>query len=404
MKKAFFVFTLFLSELFLTICSFLGFEYAGNESSSMFTIVILLAGALSFIILLYDTNKELRTSFFPIFVVLLPILLLINTVMEDTGSTNESSTLWGYFKIAIGYILPICVTAIYIAKDGLRFYSKEIHVAMLLITIATFLSIRNSVADISLGFGGASYQTLAYYAALAFCLNLCYILYNDDLDKFKIFNAKWYYYFSYLLLVIQIAACLISGGRGGFVYLAVCSTFMLLRTGKMSKLFSVLAFGITLLIVVNALGPNSRVLDIISSQSERTFSYITKSGIDMTETSERDLVYDHAVNYIKDNLFMGGGVFGYRIEFGGYPHNFFLEVLMQGGILFLLCWIYILFLVSKKMHVLMKNQQDFLLLPIALYPATMLLFSGTYLWTPVFWFVIVYCFTRTELLKKRFTK
>lgn len=48
----------------------------------------------------------------------------------------------------------------------------------------------------------------------------------------------------------------------------------------------------------------------------------------------------------------------------------------------------------------MKNQQDFLLLPIALYPATMLLFSGTYLWTPVFWFVIVYCFTRTELLKK----
>lgn len=398
MKNSIFVFSLFLSELFMTFYAIMGMEYVGSETTPAFTVTIMVIGAITLFFLVKETNSVIRTRFFNIFVVVLPLLLFFNSVIEAAGNNYMADIIYTYTKVSLGYIVPISITAIYMAKDGLTKYSKQIHLAMLLITLATLMSIRNSVADISLGFGGANYQTLSYYAALAFCLNLCYILFKEDLEIYSFLQNKYFYYFSYIFLVAQLAGCLISGGRGGFVFLAVCSIYMLLRTGKLSKFFSVAIFVLLLGIIVSSLGSDNRLLNIINVQMERTFSYVSKSGIDMSQTSDRDVVYAQAQDYIGNHLLTGGGLFTSRIEFGGYPHNFFLEVLMQGGILFCVFWIIVLLFALKRMHFLVIKKHDYLLLPIVMYPVIMLLFSGTYQWTPLFWFFLVYSFTRANLL------
>lgn len=399
MRNFVFVFSLLLAELFATVYAIAGIDYEGGESSPAYTIAILATAILTIFYLFKDRRACERNKYVLLFVIFIPFLIYISSIVDSLGNPAASSVISSYLKIALGYIVPICISSIYVAKDGLSNYSRYIHVAMLLITIAVLISILNSLSGKGLGYGSANYQTLSYYSALAFNLNLCFILYKEKLAVFSFFDDKKYTILSYILLLIQMSGCLISGGRGGFVYLALCSVYMIINTKKFGKFASVGLFALLVAVVVSNMSEDNKLLNIISSSSERTFSYISKSGIDMSQTSERDVVYESAVNYINDHAPIGGGLFMSRYEFGGYPHNFFLEILMQGGYLYFVIWVSILFAVIRKLLYLVKLHNDFLLMPIVLYPFTMLLFTGTYLWTPLFWFSIVYCFVRTDLIK-----
>lgn len=399
MKNSIIVLSLFLSELFLTFYAITGIEYGGGESSPIFTVSIIAIGFIILLFLLKDTNRRQRTSYFYFFAIIIPLVLIVDALLESASGNNGSRIMY-FLKITLGYIIPISITAIYISKDGLTKYSKYIHLAMLLITFATALSVRNTVGGMDVGFGGANYQTLSYYSALAFCLNLCFILNREQLPVFSPFNNRFFHFLSYVLLVIQLVGCLMSGGRGGFVFLAVCSLYMLLIRKKVSKLLSLALFSSVIVIIISSIGSSNMLFSITESQMERTFSYITKSGIDFSQTSNRDEIYDLARQYIDLHLYNGGGLFNSRIDFGGHPHNFFLEVLMQGGIFYCLLWVAVLIVAFIKMHYLVFKEHDYLMAPIVMYPTIMLLFSGTYLWTPLFWFFIAYTYTRTNIVKK----
>lgn len=399
MKNFFFVFSLFLSELFMTFYAIVGAEYEGGETTPFFTLLLFFVGFVTLFFLIKDSASFYKSSFFYFSLFGIPIILFAINLIEGVGMYGRN--VFSFFKITIGYVIPMIITGIYVSKEGLLKYSRNIHLVMLLITIAILPSIRNAIGGLGVGIGGANYQTLSYYSALAFCLNLCFILYKRDLAVFKIFDNHVFHYVSYFLLLIQLAGCLISGGRGGFVYLAICSIYMLFKTGKLSKLFSVIAFSLVLFIVIYSLGSDSKVIETINIQMERTFSYVNSSGIDMSETSNRDIIYQDAQKYIEDHLLIGGGLFRSRVDFGGYPHNFFLEILMQGGWGYFSIWIILFVIVFKRIHFLITKKRDFLLLPISMYPGIMLLFTGTYLWTPLFWFIIVYSIYRCELLCKK---
>lgn len=401
MRNLVFVFSLLLAELFATFYAIVGIDYEGGESSPAYTIAIFVTAILTFFYLHNDRRIFERSKYVWIYVICIPLIIYIASVIDTFSVPSASNAISSNLKIALGYIVPICISSIYIAKDGLSHYSKYLHISMLLITIAVFISIFNALSGKSLGYGSANYQTLSYYSALAFNLNLCFILFREKLETFSFFNKKVCVSISYCLLLIQLAGCLISGGRGGFVYLALCSVYMLIRAKKLRGFVTIGLVALMVGVIIASKDEENRLLDIISSQSERTFSYVSRSGIDMSETSERDVVYASALNYIKCHAPIGGGLFLSRYEFGGYPHNFFLEVLMQGGYFYLVFWLMVLLVAVRKILYLVNKLDDCLLLPIVMYPFTMLLFSGTYLWTPLFWFAIVYCFVRTDLFKLR---
>lgn len=123
---------------------------------------------------------------------------------------------------------------------------------------------------------------------------------------------------------------------------------------------------------------------------DRAFSYISSSGIDMAQTSNRDIVFELAQKNIEANLYTGYGIF-HTIGAFGYPHNIFLEILEGGGIFYFAFWIIILIISIKRAYFIIKIERNLLfLVPLFIYPSVNLLFSGSYLMTGMFWFVLVF--------------
>ena len=198
----------------------------------------------------------------------------------------------------------------------------------------------------------------------------------------------------FVLLLVQVAGVLISGGRGGFILVVNASLLLLWLKMKDKKdsLLLVLLIIIFFLISSLVLLPKIMKNDLFINSSNRVFSYITSNGIDMTETSERDQVYHEAIELIKERPLTGFGFFGYY-DYTFFPHNFFLETLLNWGIFFLLFVLYMALLFLHKLSMIIKHEPSNLFaLAIFIYPFTNLMFSGTYMSTPLFWFGISYVF------------
>ena len=106
--------------------------------------------------------------------------------------------------------------------------------------------------------------------------------------------------------------------------------------------------------------------------------------------SNRDIVFELAQKNIEANLYTGYGIF-HTIGAFGYPHNIFLEILEGGGIFYFAFWIIILIISIKRAYFIIKIERNLLfLVPLFIYPSVNLLFSGSYLMTGMFWFVLVF--------------
>ena len=243
---------------------------------------------------------------------------------------------------------------------------------------------------------GIGVQSLSYYCAFAFSLNLYFLLFGDEIkDRFKFTQSIIYKVICILLLVIQMLVTLSSGGRGGFILAlvsAIVLVFMRFAHKGHSKFqtSAALVMIITIvLVVINYLPEN--IINAVDTGSERTFSYISGSGIDMTETSNRDDVYGIAMADIRNSPVFGYGLLmkGTSAE-GSHPHNIFLEVMLQGGTLYLMLFIALMISLFKRLRRLLRNGHKTFIIPVALYPIVMLCFSGSYITSGLFFFVITY--------------
>ena len=201
-----------------------------------------------------------------------------------------------------------------------------------------------------------------------------------------------------LLLVVQVVVSLSSGGRGGFVLIAASAVILLFlrmrkggSSGGMKFLFTMLLLVAVAFLAVQFMPENIR--NAVNIGSQRTFSYLTKNGIDMSETSNRDDVYGAALQAIGDSPVIGYGLLmkGTYIE-GSWPHNIFLEVMLQGGIIYMMFFLIVAFSWLTKLRLMINRGHGSYIIPVALYPFVMLLFSGSYISTGLFWFSLAYVF------------
>lgn len=299
------------------------------------------------------------------------------------------------------YSIPCALIGVLIAKYNVGDYlAKWLEPLMLFLTI---VGIRSMSWILLLSFSGTGdvgigAQSLSYHCGFAFALNLYFLLFGNELNyRFKYAKTLFYKYISMALLVVQVVVSISSGGRGGFVLVAVSSIILIMmrlleRDGSFAKfLITLLLITVTAILAIQVMPDN--IQDALEAGSERTFSYISKSGIDMTETSSRDYVYGEAIKDIRKNPILGYGLLmkGSYIE-GSWPHNIILEVLLQGGIIYLLVFLFILYHFLLRFRLLVKDARSRFIVPIALYPAVMLCFSGSYITTGLFWFVVSYVF------------
>jgi O-antigen ligase len=392
-----FVITLIYSLLFFSILAILEKEYTGESGDLSFIIFNILFVALSFIFVfgerLFIKTEPLRRI--NLLFYLLPLITCIIYLIESP--THENA--YRYFTVYIGFSFPSIYIGTYVATNkALKSMAKWWDLVLIIICLALILTFPKIVfsREVMLG-GGLEYQGISYLAAFAYSLSLFSILFGDSYPRFRLCKSKIFIAVTYLLMLFQIICVFVTGGRGGFVLVFMASLMLLyLKFKKSIKYAKVILVAITIvlsLILFSNILPQE-VDALMQRGTGRIFSYITFEGIDFSETSGRDIYYAKAIKLIEERPMLGYGIFKYVDTSDDYPHNIFLEILLQGGILYLLLWIILLVILLLKFKRILKvDDINLLLIPIALYPFTELLFSGSYLMTPLFWFIIAYVFS-----------
>lgn len=395
-------------NFFYVMASILGFEYTGIENSSSYLVYVVLVLAANFALFSKSSiigRGRISSKDFFILLIMSVVFLSYITPSLFTGRINAiATTFFGYF---LAFSLPAIFAAVYSSKLRTLFdMTKLLEVLMLLMTLSIIIKviIPYFQGQRLLTFAGAVYhQTGSYLAAFAFGLNLYFLFEGQYHERFKFFKSLLYRYFCYLLLLVQALGFILPGGRGGavlgvvyFLYITLSQvTRRNLRT--LAKAFVLVVFFAAVIILSWPLLMQNDVFRV--GYSRATQFIAPGGGINWEGTSGRDALYLNTVHLIKQRPVIGYGLYGMWDVINYYPHNLFLEVLLQGGIVYFVLFLWILLLFVRKLLRMINIDRRFKVLGVLfLYPFVMLMFSGTYLNTSQFWFVLVFVLSDKALL------
>ncbi|WP_146227093.1 MULTISPECIES: O-antigen ligase [unclassified Mesotoga] len=387
------------SSFFFVITAILGFDYSGIGSSNtllIYSLIILVATAVLFGKSFIWNGAKITQK--DLFLLLVMVVVLLSYLTSSLFSGRLNPTATTFFLQFLAFSLPAILGALYLSRMQTIFeMAKLLELVMLLVTLSIFvrLIIPAFRGVRLLTFGGAYFgQIGSYLSAFAFGLNLYFLFEGSYHDRFALFRSMYYKLLCIYLLFIQIIGFIITGGRGGAVLGAIYLLYMLLTRlslRKLKYLLTTIGFLSFLVITLIAIWPLLMQISAFQYGLFRVTQFIgSGGGINWAGTSGRDIVYRSALELIKQRPILGYGIFG-MWDFSYYPHNLFLEVLLQGGVIYLVIMLIVLFLFAWKVtHLISKDRRYKLLVVLFMYPFVMLMFSGTYLSTPQFWFVLVF--------------
>ena len=376
---------------FTIITTVIGYRY--TEHSVIYPIYNIIIAAISYLVSIFIIiRKNYTVSFVGM---LISLIFVVGYFLSYIFLNNDSAVafdMWTYFVI---WSLPAFLFGMAISQDT-SFLKNLWKTADLFMLIISFVVIINGIYFLKEGkqqsystSGTITYQTLSYLSAFAFGLNYFLLVNDQNTSRLKFFkDNKLYKFFCLLLLLFQVASLVVTGGRGGFILIAVYFLYVtfFIESGKNLYLKFIVLIIILLFCILMVTSDNPT----IKNGLKRIFSYIKKGGIDMSETSYRDVNYKIALNLISKRLVFGYGIYG-LFMYTFYPHNLFLEILLGGGIFYFLIFIAITVYIVVKYKKIKKNNRNISLLFIfLLYDLIMLMFSGTYLNASVLWFFMGY--------------
>lgn len=387
-----YIFYLFLTPIFFCFCSLLGIDYSGAEDSNLFKYVYIAADAIVVVLFLQSVFVKGGRISLRVLLVFLVLLIISVDYLFSQGTTLQAYI----FRTFIAESVIAAFIAIDVSgRQLLMSMVKWLDVVMLLISIFAAINIPRLLVGMAIGVG-EMVQALAYFSAVGFSINFFLLLFGKNYQRFSFASSSVYQIICSILLVVQIVSCLVSGGRGGAVLLIV-SFFVLLflwsknNSGSKNKflVYSIIVLG---LLIVPFILPNN-ISSMINSGMERTFSYLNDGGIDMSQTSNRDIFYTESIKIIEEKNVLGWGFWGYISRANLIPHNLFLETMLQGGIIYtFFVSVFLIALFIKLIRAVRRDSRYIVIVTIALYPFVQLMFSGSYIMTPLFWFVTVLLF------------
>ena len=390
-----FVLSLVAEFLFFGVASIVGYTFEGSESSPIYKIFMSMVGSFVIAVVWLDVLRgRIKTdSCFWGILVALPLFVTASYFLETGCYILNMDMMRKNLLYMVCFSYTACCAGIYVAYHQLKNFIKYFDIMMVILTISLTYATAASITGIS-NVGGASYQVMSYMAGFTFCLNMCMILWGDRYERFSLFKGERWNVIAYCMLVVQLLSCLVSGGRGGFVLLLIGGVYMLYRSRKIGRL---LVLGILALVTAIVAGSffESDLFAKLQNSTARTFNYLNAESDEVMEVSGRSGIFEHTIKVIQEDNYMGRGLFRSIQEI--YPHNFFLEVTEQGGVLYLLFWIVMLVFLARKIDAMIVHEHLYILFPLAIYPAVFLMFSGTYTITPMFWFVICYVWAKRDV-------
>lgn len=395
MKDFIFSTSLFVSILFFCITAILGITYDGT--GTLYRNVCILTFAICMTTFFFYSHARLDIrSFFSL--IALSVFFVAGVL---SGYVFDKS-----FLCFTAFSIPASFVGLHYGHRGsiVRMVKwLDVICALLSISLVLFVgNLRWAIVN-----GGADYsQNLSYFASLAFLIDLFMLKKGSNYDRFRLFETKVMRAVSIIMLVVYPLVVLISGGRGGFVVIVmgIIAYVVSYRGRHRISLFAWIGFVLVLFIVVYYFVSSFSSYSVFQQNSDRVFSYIDQSGINMAETSGRDEVYREAWELFLSKPINGYGLFTYKTHLNGvtYPHNFLLEFLLQGGLLLTLPLLALLFVFfSRYVSIYRANPSVVMILPFIVYSFTKLLFSGSYMEEPFFWFSLMFVYNYKPQLESR---
>lgn len=400
MERFIYALSLLSSFLYPAIMSFLGVndKYEKDQENPMMIVFIAFTGLLSIAFTAKNLSKYIMRVH-PFFY-WLPVILIVDFVIESffmSGKVLEQA--YKGFLIFLVYSVYAMFVGSNLAygKEYVKTF-KYIHLITIIISVGILLSIPESLSTGKVVLGNTQYQQIAYMSAFCVGVFVYSLLFKPDF-VFPYFKGKAFRSMEIFLAIVIGFNVLLSGGRGGMVLLIVNVLFFVLlyskKEGILIKGILYLALGFVVLVSTLAviIASNDELSTLYEYGSERAFSYVSDSGgIDMQGTGGRDMVYNDAIKSLEENPFG----FGFFRSYGlfVYPHNFFLEILLDGGILYFSFMVVFMIYLYNKLKKILKLSTDFYcFLPVFTYPLIILLFSSTYKHNCMFWFCISFIFS-----------
>jgi len=145
------------------------------------------------------------------------------------------------------------------------------------------------------------------------------------------------------------------------------------------------------------------ILEAISQHFDIYFINKMLSALEAQDAlNGRDSIYKETLNGIINSPIWGNGISHFGDFSGGYPHNLFLQLMYEGGLILLIPFI-ILILRSIKIMLFRNIKIEIRIFVIFLFCTSVmqLLFSSTYWESQIFWFLIgttiKVCYSKSKL-------
>lgn len=387
------------AEMFSAFCGITGYEQ--KEESSLYLYFMMTLFFLSMFLVVHDIFIK-RKSYNKT-VLLIPVFFTICYFFDVNSEQIPLEWTIKSYQFFIFFSLPSIMIASIMAKSRrVESLYKNIDLIMFVLGVGmiAYLPKMVYVGEIIKGYNNISYQSAL---ALGY---LYYGLLSKREDRYAIFKTKLFRIISIVMCIFLALTSLASGGRGGVVFLlalvSIISFIFVNKKNIMTVVFIIVPLGILSIIIIANFVHDSVLNDVFDSGIARAFSYLTSNGIDMSQTSNRDIVYEVAMKNIEKNPYTGYGIF-HTIGAFGYPHNIFLEMIEGGGLCYFFFWIIIIVKCFSRGYKIVKSYSNMsFLIPLFLYPCTMLLFSGSYVMNGPFWFFVCYslCFKKIPIIEK----
>ena len=396
MREFIYALTLVSSFLVPTMMSLLGSNdvYEDGQHSSALIAFKMLTGTLTIVLVLINIRRNYKRVYTLFY--WLPVILIIVYLLEYMFIPVEAHELaLKGFLIFLVYSVPNILLGVDVAHgDEIQKMFKHVYYLVLFISSGIVLSIPKSLATGSVVLGGTHYQAISYISAFCYGVILYVLLFKPDYIH-RVFLGKIFSIISIVFLILLTVNVFISGGRGGALLL-IANTFVLfflyfkqkkmLLKGVLLFVGVLVSFIVLLFFVISS---NDELSTLFDYGFDRAFSYISDSGgIDMDETSNRDVWYGRAFDHISESPLYGYGFFkSYGLFL--YPHNIFLEVMLDGGALYLSFVILLMiYTYNKLIRILKQNISYACIIPCFIYPIVHLFVSSTYKHESFFWFCL----------------
>lgn len=400
-------------QLFFSISGLIGFEYGGVEESPIYVQFIAIIFILVFIafVLSYRKKPKLSAPEFTFFLFFFALISnhLLWLLFDNLGTQFWPANLTLFFSMGVTGFMAARVIQVY----GLWLETIKLTEALML--FIAFCLIVAIVQPFLAGFqvrgiGGASYQAASYYSAMCYGMIGLATFRLPNQYRFRIFHNRFMLPVNSAIMVALFVAVLINGGRGAYVLLVVYTAIIIYWiaskdgiawNGFIRFIAVLLTVPILFSIALNKILNDS----ILAAGWQRSIAFIgSQDGalINLEEgSSGRNEVYAVALHGVFESPWIGHGAFSHW-EKVTYPHNLFLDLVLQFGIPVALVIIVVVSvtLIQKLRNFRNLRVEQLWLLMLFLNPLVKLMVSGGYLRDGLFWFCLMSIFLLSKSLRK----